>query len=92
MNKAESYCYVIKDHLKKKKARVCFYYSNQHPNPKKRIEVKRTGDLEMDLLTLSELVQSELNSRKTTSIIKENEIVSDGSQSVNIDKYFICVQ
>lgn len=94
MSKAESYCYVIRKQLKNRRARILLYYSNQHPNARDRIEVKRTGDLKSDLLTLSALVQNELPGMKEVSIEKETEVIKDHNQTriTTIDKFFICLQ
>jgi len=92
MNKAESYCYVIRKHLKNYRARVLLYYSNQHPNPKERIEVKKTGDLNKDLQTLSEMVQDKLPGRRKITIEKEKESLIYNTSITTIDKYYICIQ
>lgn len=92
MNKAESYCYVIRKQLENRRARVCLYYSNQHPNSEERIEVKRTGHIKEDLQTLSKLVQNELPKRRKARIEKEKEVYTNGSQKITIEKFFICVQ
>lgn len=96
MNKAESYCYVNRNQLKpynnNRKARICLCYSNQHPNPKERIEVKKSGDLQKDLQTLLKLVQDELPARKKVKIEKEKESLIYNTSKTIIEKYFICVQ
>ena len=91
MNKAESYCYVIRKHLKNYRARVLLYYSNQNPNPEERIEVRKTGDLNKDLQTLSKMVQNELPGKRKVKIEKENEVIKDHNQTriTAIDKYFL---
>jgi len=90
LNKAETYCYVIRKQLENQRARVFLHYSNQHPNPEERIEIKRTGDLNTDLQTLLKLVKDELPKYKRVRLEKEEE--SFVSPSMTIDKYFICVQ
>jgi len=92
LSKAETYCYVIKNHLKRPRIRVCLYYSNQHPNPEKRIEIKRTVDLKQDLQTLMKLVQNELPGRKKVSLEKEKESIIYNTSETTIDKFFICAQ
>ncbi len=92
MSKAETYCYVNRKQLENKRARVCLYYSNQHPNSEERIEVRRTGDLKNDLQTLSKLVQNELLGSRKAKIEKEKETIVYNSYKTTINKYFICVQ
>ncbi len=93
MNKAESYCYVIKKHLKNYRARVLLYYSNQHSNSQDRIEVIKTGDLKKDLQTLKKLVQDEIPGKRRIKIEEEQELIRDHNQTriTTIDKFFICI-
>ena len=90
MNKAETYCYVIREHLKNKKARVCLYYSNQHTDPQKRIEVKRTSSLQSDLLRLAKLTKEEIPGNKKIEIQQESETFKRGVTATTIEKYFLC--
>ena len=92
MNKAESYCYVIRKHLKNRRLRVCLYYSNQHPNSKERIEVKRTDDLNTDLQNLLSKVREELPKYTRIKLENEKESVVYNATRTTIEKYFICIQ
>ena len=92
MSKAETYCYVNRKQLENKRARICFYYSNQHLNPEERIEVQRSSSIEQDSEALRKLVQDELLGSRKAKIQKEKETVVYNSSKTTINKYFICVR